>query len=283
MNQRRPAKRLSVLRVSMSIVLLVTLSLLSGCGKKAVIEESKQRWVRIKHTPLSEVRAGRETPVHAEITSGPGSEITAFIFYRSSGKAYQVAEMRRLEPGRYFGSIPPQGRGAKVQYYLEARAGSDLVVRVPARVKAEGFEVYSKGRPNRYLLVAHVVFIFIALFFFLFSGYLAFRALQHRRSLLYIPRVAFLGTIAFFIASIPLGMVVAYQTFGKPWTGFPVGTDLTDNKSLAILIYWVVCAFLYRGSLFRKDPSTDLMSMGTLPYVHMAGAVITAVLFLLPH
>lgn len=266
---------------------LICLSLtvaVSGCSDKAVIEESKQRWVRIKHVPIEEAQAGKETTLLAEITAGPpGSRITAFIFYRADGRPYQFSEMSPLEGGRFFGAIPPHARGEKLAYYIEARTASDMVTRVPAKEKREGFVVTVKGRPNIYLLIAHIVFVFVALFFFVFSGYLAYRALQHRRSLLYIPRIAFLGTAAFFLASIPLGMLVAYQTYGQLWTGFPVGGDLTDNKSLAILVYWAVCAVLFRGSLWRKDPSQDLLPMVTLPYVHLAGTVITVLLFLLPH
>lgn len=263
---------------------LPLIALLWGCSDKEVIEESKQRWVRIRHAPIEEAGAGRETTLEAVITAGPaGSQITAFIFYRVNGRPYSFSEMSPLEGGRYFGAIPPYSRGDKLEYYIEARTASDMVTRVPAKEKRESFVVTVKGRPNRYVLIAHVVFVFIALFFFIFCGYLSYRALQHRRSLLYIPRIAFLGTAAFFVASIPLGMLVAYQTYGKPWTGFPVGGDLTDNKSLAILIYWTVCAVLYRGSLWRKDPSQDLLPMVTLPYVHLAGTVITVVLFVLPH
>lgn len=265
--------------VSLSLVVL-----LGGCANKEVIEESKQRWVRIKHVPIEQAKAGRETTIHAVITAGPaGSQITAFVFYRANGRPYSFSEMSPLEGGRYFGAIPPYSRGDKLEYYIEARTASDMVTRVPAKEKRESFVVTVKGKPNTYVLVAHIVFVFIALFFFIFSGYLSYRALQHRRSLLYIPRIAFLGTAAFFVSSIPLGMLVAYQTFGKPWSGFPVGGDLTDNKSLAILIYWAVCAVLYRGSLWRKDPSQDLLPMVTLPYVHLAGAIITVVLFVLPH
>jgi hypothetical protein len=263
---------------------LMLLGTVPGCSKKEVIEEYKQRWVRIRHAPLEEARAGRQTPVIADIAGGPpGAEVTAFVFYRSKGKPFQVAEMRPLEPGKYFAAIPPQTRGAEIQYYIEARTGSDIVVRVPAKEKSEGFVVTAKGTPNRYILIAHIVAMFVALFFFIFSGYLSYRALKHRRSLLYIPRVAFLGTIAFFIASLPLGMIVAYQTFGKAWTGFPVGTDLTDTKSLIILLYWLACAVLYRGSLWRKDPSHDILPMVTLPYVHLVGAALTVIVFLIPH
>jgi len=271
---------LCALALGLAAVLLSS----GGCSRKEVVEESKQRWVRIRHTPVTEARANREITIQAEINGGPpGGQISAFIFYRTDQRPFQVSDMSALGEGKFFGAIPPHGRGEVVQYYIEARTASDIVTRVPAKERGEGFLIKVKGKPNTYLLVTHVVIIFIALFFFLFAGYLSVRALQHRRSLLYIPRVAFLGTAIFFVASIPLGMVVAYQTYGVPWTGFPVGDDLTDNKSLVILIYWIVCAVLYRGSLWRKDPSHDFLPMITLPYVHLAGAVLTAVLFALPH
>ena len=280
---RGPRTGALALVVVLALLASVFALLAAGCSSKEVVEESKQRWVRIKHTPITEARAGRETTLEAEITGPPGSQITAFIFYRIDARPFQVADMSALEKNRYFGAIPPQSRGDVLQYYIEARTASDMVVRAPAKERAEGFTVKVKGKPNTILLATHVIIIFIALFFYMFSGYLSVRALQHRRSLLYIPRVAFLGTATFFVASIPLGMVVAYQTYGVPWTGFPVGDDLTDNKSLVILIYWIVCAVLYRGSLWRKDPSHDFLPMITLPYVHLAGSILTALLFALPH
>jgi len=281
---RGPRTGALALVVVLALLASVFALLAAGCSSKEVVEESKQRWVRIKHVPITEARAGREITLQAEITGGPpGSPLSAFIFYRTDARPFQVADMSALDKSRYFGAIPPQSRGETLQYYIEARTASDMVVRVPARERAEGFTVKVKGRPNTYILATHVIIIFIALFFYMFAGYLSVRALQHRRSLLYIPRVAFLGTATFFVASIPLGMVVAYQTFGVPWTGFPVGDDLTDNKSLVILIYWIVCAVLYRGSLWRKDPSHDFLPMITLPYVHLAGSILTAVLFALPH
>jgi len=280
----RAASLSRVARALAGAAVVVALGCCPGCGNKAVVEEAKDHWVKIKHTPLEEVKAGEETTLEAEISSGaaPG-DLRVLVFYRTQGLPFQPTEMTLLEPGRYFGYLPAQFRGTDLEYYIEAKAGETIVARVPSRLRAEAFPVAVKGTPNRYLLISHIVLIFIALFFFIFSGYLGYKALKDRRSLLYIPRVAFLGIIVFFAASIPLGMAVSYQTYGKPWTGFPVGRDLTDNKSLAILAYWLVCAFLYRGSLFRKDPSRDLLPMGTMAYVHIVGAIVTAVLFALPH
>jgi hypothetical protein len=189
-----------------------------------------------------------------------------------------------LEPGTYFGSIPAMKRGTLVEYHIQARAGDILKVRVPGEDGDEAFGFYFKGRASRPVLIAHVALMVLALFLFIICGYLAVRAIRDRKTRLQIPRLGFLGGVVFFISSIPLGMIVGYQTYGRPWTGFPVGEDMTDNKSLAILLYFAAATFLYRGSVFRRDPSRDLIRQAsTLPYVYLVGAVLAVGLYLIPH
>jgi hypothetical protein len=179
--------------------------------------------------------------------------------------------------------IPSQKRGTLVEYYLEARAGADLAVRVPSEARAAGFQFYYKGTPSRPLLVTHTVLIFVSLFILLLAAYLAIRVIRGARPGPRIARLGFLGGVFFFVASIPLGMIVAFQTLGRPWTGFPVGTGFADSKSLAIVLYWAASTFLYRGSVFKGDPSSDLLSLRAMPYVYLTGAAITLGLYLIPH
>jgi hypothetical protein len=266
-------------------IILVVLALLlaAGCGRDKVVEESKTRWMNLAHTPIEEALAGEEVTIEVQVeASGDIAEPGVFLYYRSEQELFVVVPMQAFEAGSYFGKIPAHERGSLIEYYIEGRAGADLTVQVPAEDRPR-FEFYFKGVANRYLLIAHVVVIFAALFFFILAGYFAYRALRERRAGLHVPRLGLAGAVLFFISSIPLGMVVAYQTYGKVWTGFPVGNDLTDNKSLVILIYWAAATFLYRGSALRKDPSSDVMPGRALPYIYIAGLVITAVLFLIPH
>lgn len=256
-----------------------------GCDRKPEVEEFKARWLRLRHTPIEEAKVGDDTPVEAEIdVSEDVTDVRLFLYYQAGEELREaVVQMRLLDANRYFTSIPSQPRGTLVEYYIEARADKDLVVRVPAKDRKSGFSFYYKGTANRALLITHVVLMFLALIILLLSGWLALRALRDRRIVLHIPRLAFLGAAVFFVSSFPLGMVVAYHTYGKLWTGFPLGSDFTDNKSLAIVLYWAAATFFYRGSVFKKDPTTDLLSMRTLPYVYLAGVILTIVLFAIPH
>jgi len=35
------------------------------------------------------------------------------------------------------------------------------------------------------------------------------------------------------------GPIVQQYAFGQAWTGFPFGMDLTDNKTLIMLVFWL--------------------------------------------
>jgi hypothetical protein len=255
-----------------------------GCGRKTEVEEYKARWIRLRHAPIEEAKVGVDAAVTADTEVSPDvTDVQLYLYFSRDSEPHEVVPMKSLDAGEYFASIPSQARGALIEYYVEARAGADLVVRVPGEETGPGFSFYYKGTPNRILLIFHVVLMFVAIAIFLIVGYMAIKAIRDRKITMRIPRLAFLGSVVFFISGFPLGMIVAYQTFGKPWTGFPLGSDLTDNKSLAIMLYWVAAAFLYRGSVFRRDPSTDVLSMRALPYVHIAGVILTVVMFLIPH
>jgi hypothetical protein len=274
------------MRVSKPRIALIPFLLLVGlgCSDREVVDEYKARWIRLRHEPIEEARVGNDAPVYVEVTASPDvSDQEVFLYYGTEPAEYELVRMKPLEEGRYFGMIPALSRATLVHYYVEARAGTDLVARVPSDTDEEAFVFYFKGIPNRKILVAHVVLMFVSLFIFIFAGYLAVKAIKDRRIVLHIPRLSFLGVVIFFVSSFPLGMVVAYQTYGTPWSGFPIGTDITDNKSLGIVAYWAAATFFYRGSVFRKDPNGDLFSMTTLPYVYLVGVIVTIALFLIPH
>jgi hypothetical protein len=272
------------MRNSASLLTLTCLLLaFTTCSREKVVEESKTRWMTIAHTPVDEARTGKEVTIEAQVEASPDiTDPDIFLYYKSEQEQFVVLPMERFEQGRYFGTIPSQKRGSLIEYYIEGRAGPDLVVQVPAEEKP-GFKFYFKGKPNRSVVIANIIVLFASLFLFILSGYLALRSLRNRRTSLPVPRLALVAAVLFFIASIPLGMVVAYQTYGRPWMGFPLGNDFTDNRSLAILIYWGAATFFYRGTALRKDPSSDILPVRALPYVYIVGAAMTIILFLIPH
>jgi hypothetical protein len=43
-----------------------------------------------------------------------------------------------------------------------------------------------------------------------------------------------------------LGPIVQYYAFGDLWTGIPFGWDLTDNKTLIALLFWILAVIMNR-------------------------------------
>ena len=262
----------------------IVLLLVAGCGQKEAVEEFKSQWIKLKHKPIEKAVVGTDAPVSATIeVSDDITAVKLFLYYTAGDSPQEVIQLEFLESGDYFGAIPSQKRGTDVEYYLEARAGRDLAVRVPKDVEKPGFTFTYKGTANQAVFVAHIVLVFVALLLFLLCGFLAFRALTHRRVVVDIPRLGFLGTVIFFVSAFPLGMIVTFQRYGTPWMGFPVGNNLTSNKSLVILLYWVAASLLYRGSIFKRDPARDLLGRKPLPYIYLFGVLLVVVLYLIPH
>jgi hypothetical protein len=72
------------------------------------------------------------------------------------------------------------------------------------------------------------------------------------------------------IGGFVLGPAVQLYAFDAWWTGFPFGTDLTDNKTLIALIVWLTAFFMYKRT--------------TRPRVWaFAAAVVMMIIFLIPH
>jgi cytochrome bd-type quinol oxidase subunit 2 len=65
-----------------------------------------------------------------------------------------------------------------------------------------------------------------------------------------------------------LGAFVQKFAFGEYWTGFPFGTDLTDNKTLIALVTWIIAIFVY-----KKWPRFSLA----------CAFLIMTTVFLIPH
>ena len=55
-----------------------------------------------------------------------------------------------------------------------------------------------------------------------------------------------LTLILFSVGGMVLGPIVQYYAFGDLWTGIPFGWDLTDNKTLIALIFWILAVFMNR-------------------------------------
>jgi hypothetical protein len=152
---------------------------------------------------------------------------------------YQVTDFQFKENSGnigFYASIPQQPAAGKLQYYFEISDSKGTSI----YMKETPVVIRFKGGVPLYILLPHVLLMFIAMLFSTLAGLMSIG-----RNPLY--RKYTVWTLVLFIGGgIVLGPIVQYYAFGEFWTGVPFGWDLTDNKTLIALIFWVLAVIMNR-------------------------------------
>ena len=153
--------------------------------------------------------------------------------------------------------LPPAG---KVEYRIRLRAGDDECF-----LPADGPIVLRyKGEVPVWILAIHIVAMFAAMLFSTRAGLEVFAVTPEFKALTYWT----LGTL--ILGGMILGPFVQRYAFGAYWTGWPFGTDLTDNKTLIAFLGWIAAGAAVR---YLKKPAV---------WVVLASILMLAV-FMIPH
>ena len=192
------------------------------------------------------------------------SNIRARLFYKryKSESEYQIAEfIYRADPkhGGFFAEVPQQPVAGKLQYYIEI---TDLNG-TKSYLKESPVVIRFKGDVPAFVLIPHILLMFIAMLFSTLAGLMAVIKYPFYK------KYALWTLIFFFTGGIILGPIVQYFAFGDLWTGIPFGWDLTDNKTLIALIFWILAVVMNR----KKDR----------PFYIALAAIILLLVFSIPH
>lgn len=161
---------------------------------------------------------------------------------------------------RLVGRLPVQPRAGKVAYRVYL--GQDEAA--PPVTGDDPVILRYKDPVPAWVVIPHVVIIFAGL---LFAAAAGLAALDRKRN----PRQYVLWTVALlFLGGFFLGPLMQKFAFGVAWTGFPLGTDLTDNKTLIAFLFWIVALVAGR----KGKPAR--------PFV-IAASLVTLLIFLIPH
>jgi hypothetical protein len=201
----------------------------------------------VKYRLLRSYTAHEDLPVRLHIGD---KNVTGFLSYRryKSGDDW-TQKVLIYESGALIGVIPGQPPAGKVEYrILVEHDGHKLPLRNGRSVIAR-----FKGQVPILVLIAHVLFMFLGIMFALRTGMEILRKNGN-----YVWMVSWtLGIIV--IGGMILGPVVQKYAFGDFWTGFPFGTDLTDNKTLIVVLSWVIAFFLKKKSKWWAFAATGIM------------------------
>ncbi len=143
--------------------------------------------------------------------------------------------------------LPVQPVGGKLQYYVTFD-GIDYPGDEPPVIR------FRNDVPAG-ILIPHILLMFAAMLFAVYTLLLVIARREYSKWLKITVATLFIGGFIF-------GPLVQHAAFGPWWTGFPFGTDLTDNKTLLSFLFF-------------------LAALATLKWKHNKWVVCLAVLFMI--
>jgi hypothetical protein len=213
---------------------------------------------QIQYELLTTHETGKDCPVQIEVHN---QEIYGTVLYKrhKTSDPWSEIPMKR-ENISLVAYLPHQPPAGKLQYKIILSHHGEETLLPEERPVIIRF----KGAVPIWILIPHVIVMFMAMLFSARAGLEALRPHSNPRKL------ALWTTGLLFVGGFILGPLVQKFAFGSFWTGFPLGYDLTDNKTLIAFIGWV--AALAAG---RKGKPARGWVLGA--------AVLLLIVFLIPH
>jgi hypothetical protein len=213
---------------------------------------------QIQYELLTTHETGKNCPVQIEMQN---PEISGTVLYKrhKTSDPWSSIPMKRQE-NSLVGYLPHQPPAGKLQYKVVlAHQGEEtsLTGEKPVIIRF-------KGVVSLWILIPHVIVMFMAM---LFSARAGIEAIRPKSN----PRKLALWTTGFlFVGGFILGPLVQKFAFGALWTGFPFGFDLTDNKTLIAFVGWAIALIAGR----KGKPARGWV---------LAAAILLLIVFLIPH
>lgn len=176
----------------------------------------------------------KDCEVHIPVLQEDVQGILLYKRYKTND-AWTEIPMTRDDKG-LTAPLPHQPSAGKLAYkLLLTRKGEKYTV--PDK---EPVVLRFKGHVPEFILIPHILIMFLAMLFSIRAGIEALNPKANPRKL------ALWTTGLLFAGGMILGPLVQYYAFGSFWTGFPFGFDLTDNKTLIALIGWIIALIMGR-------------------------------------
>ncbi len=156
-------------------------------------------------------------------------------------------------------SLPHQPPAGKIEYHLELMADGNPI----DLHENESIVIRFRADVPAWALIPHVLMMILTVIWSMATIIFAIANIPSYKKHVGV-------TIIFLlIGGFILGPVVQKYSFGQFWTGWPLGDDLTDNKTLFALIAFLLAWFL------RKKPYSRWLAIGA--------ALVMMAIYLIPH
>ncbi len=213
---------------------------------------------------------------HEVRLEAPGGTLRGTLVFRR----YKTSDPWTLQPmtqadGELIGTLPHQPPAGKLVYRIYLEPGGavgepphdleEIEERAQAIPPDQSVVLRFRGGVPMWAIIPHVLFMFAAM---LWSNRAGIEALRPAGSLRGLTIWSF---VLMILGGLVFGPIVQWYAFGAAWTGFPVGHDLTDNKTLIAFLAWLAALIAV------------LRSAAGARYWVLGAALVTLVIFSIPH
>jgi hypothetical protein len=211
----------------------------------------------IKYKLIRTFGGDGDAPVEIEIADTAVKGNFTYKRFKSNDSLTSIPMMRK--DGKLVAYVPHQPPAGKVQYEVTLSKGSEEV-----KLNDKPVVIRFKGDVPPYIMIPHILCMFLAMVFSTRAGIEALRKGTESY------KIALWTLITLFIGGIILGPFVQKFAFNAYWTGWPWGHDMTDNKTAAAFIGWVIALIMLRKNKMHRG------------WV-IAASIIMLAVYLIPH
>jgi len=202
-----------------------------------------------------------DCPVVVKLPDSLIGQVQGYLRFRRPGgdKPWNILAMQ-ADGQQLKGFLPKQPPAGRIEYFVHLVRDSQEVSLTGDRPVVIRF----KGQVSMPVLLAHILVMFLGMLFSMRAGLAALNPAEKTG------RYAKWAAAMIFLGGFIFGPIIQKMAFGYFWTGFPLGKDLTDTKTLIIMIGWL--AALLSGR--KTEPKRSWV---------LAASLLTLVLYLIPH
>jgi hypothetical protein len=181
--------------------------------------------------------AAKATLYYKRLNSKDEYQVAQFSYRNTPVNSFVMNKIFKItEDKGFFAQVPQQPAAGKLQYYFEVTDSKGTV----SYLKETPVIIRFKGGVPLYILIPHILCMFVAMLFSTLAGLMAVTKFPLYK------KYAVLTLILFIAGGMILGPIVQFDAFGDYWTGVPFGWDLTDNKTLIALLFWIFAVVMNR-------------------------------------
>lgn len=160
-----------------------------------------------------------------------GMDIKAVMYWRKypTSDKFTAVEMMPTEEG-LTAFLPAQPKAGKLEYYIEVetyRRDEEQILKSRSMICYDDpLIIRFKGDVPAGVLIPHILCMFISMLFGAYALLCALAGMQQYR------KYTLLSFVLLVLGGFVFGPIVQKFAFDVYWSGFPFGSDLTDNKTL---------------------------------------------------